>query len=75
MRMNLNKGDLVRLTRTSEEWGLELEPITGIVLGWEYLFTRGRGGCIDLQILEDTGRISYQIISDRDHVEVLSETG
>jgi hypothetical protein len=75
MRMNLNKGDLVRLTRTSEEWGLELEPITGIVLGWEYLFTRGRGGCIDLQILEDSGRISYQIISDRDRVEVLSEPG
>ena len=73
--MNLNKGDLVRLTRTSEEWGLELEPITGIVLGWEYLFTRGRGGCIDLQILEDSGRIFYIIISDRDHVEVLSETG
>ena len=72
--MNLNKGDLVRLTRTSEEWGLELEPITGIVLGWEYLFTRGRGGCIDLQILEDSGRIFYIIISDRDHVEVLSET-
>ena len=73
--MNLNKGDLVRLTRTSEEWGLELEPITGIVLGWEYLFTRGRGGCIDLQILEDSGRIFYIIISDRDDVEVLSETG
>ena len=73
--MNLNKGDLVRLTRTSEEWGLELEPITGIVRGWEYLFTRGRGGCIDLQILEDSGRIFYIIISDRDHVEVLSETG
>jgi hypothetical protein len=73
MRMNLNKGDLVRLTRTSEEWGLELEPITGIVLGWEYLFTRGRGGCIDLQILEDSGRIFYIIISDRDRVEVLSE--
>ncbi len=71
--MNLNKGDLVRLTRTSEEWGLELEPITGIVLGWEYLFTRGRGGCIDLQILEDSGRIFYIIISDRDRVEVLSE--
>ncbi len=53
--MNLNKGDLVRLTRTSEEWGLELEPITGIVLSWEYLFTRGRGGCIDLQILEIRG--------------------
>ena len=73
--MNLNKGDLVRLTRTSEEWGVELEPITGIVLGWEYLFTRVRGGCIDLQILEDSGRIFYIIISDRDRVEVLSESG
>ena len=73
--MNLNKGDLVRLTRTSEVVGLEVEPITGVVLGWEYLFTLGRGGCIDLQILEDSGRIFYIIISDRDRVEVLSETG
>jgi hypothetical protein len=74
--MNLNKGDQIRLTRTSEVVGLEVEPITGVVLGLacEYLFTLGRGRYIDLQILEDSGRISNYIISDRDRVEVLSES-
>ena len=71
--MNLNKGDLIRFKRIREGW--VQGPITGIVVGWENLVTSGRGTCIDLRIIEYTGRISNYIIMDRDHMEVLSEPG
>jgi len=73
MRMNLNKGDLIRFKRIREGWVQE-HPITGIVLGWENLVTSGKGSCGDLRIIEDTGKITNYIIMDRDHVEVLSES-
>lgn len=71
--MKLKSGDLVRFQRNHELWGKELKPITGIVLG-VYILPSVRGTSVDIKIIENNGMISNYIITNNDHIEVLSET-